>query len=44
MSAKRFVAMSADTVGDTPAQMAVFLGQERERWGKIIRATGAKAE
>ncbi len=43
-SAKRLVAMSADTVGDTPAQMAVFLGQERERWGKIIRATGAKAE
>jgi tripartite-type tricarboxylate transporter receptor subunit TctC len=42
--AKRFVDMSADAVGDTPAEMAVFLRQERERWGKVIRATGARAE
>ncbi|HXW42456.1 MAG TPA: tripartite tricarboxylate transporter substrate binding protein [Xanthobacteraceae bacterium] len=43
-AAKRFSAMSAEAVGDTPAQMALFLRQERERWSKIIRATGAKAE
>jgi tripartite-type tricarboxylate transporter receptor subunit TctC len=42
--AKRFVDMSANVVGDTPAEMAVFLHQERERWGKVIRASGAKAE
>jgi tripartite-type tricarboxylate transporter receptor subunit TctC len=42
--AKRFVDMSANVVGDTPAEMAVFLHQERERWGKVIRATGASAE
>jgi len=42
--AKRFVDMSANAVGDTPAEMAVFLRQERERWGKVIRASGAKAE
>src|SRR5579862_2782410 len=42
--AKRFVDISATAVGDTPAEMAVFLRQERERWGKVIRASGAKAE
>ena len=36
--------MSADAVGNTPAEMATFLHQERERWGNVIRATGAKAE
>ena len=41
---KRFVDMSANVVGDTPEEMAVFLRQERERWGKVIRATGARAE
>lgn len=41
---KRFADMSANVVGDTPAEMAVFLGQERERWGKVIRASGVSAE
>jgi tripartite-type tricarboxylate transporter receptor subunit TctC len=41
---QRFADMSANAVGDTPAEMAVFLHQERERWGKVIRASGAKAE
>lgn len=42
--AKRFAAMSANVVGDTPAEMATFLHQERERWGGVIRLSGAKAE
>ena len=42
--AKRFADMSANAVGDTPAEMATFLHQERERWGKVIRISGAKAE
>jgi tripartite-type tricarboxylate transporter receptor subunit TctC len=42
--AKRFVDMSLNVVGDTPTEMTVFLRQERERWGKLIRATGARAE
>jgi tripartite-type tricarboxylate transporter receptor subunit TctC len=42
--AQRFADMSANAVGDTPAEMAAFLQQERERWGKVIRASGAKAE
>ena len=42
--AQRFADISANAVGDTPAEMAIFLQQERERWGKVIRASGAKAE
>ena len=42
--AKRFSAISADAVGDTPAEMGDFLRQERERWGKVIRATGISTE
>ena len=41
---KRFVDISATVVGGTSAEMAVFLSQERERWGKVIRATGARAQ
>lgn len=43
-AAKRFVDMSVTAVGDTPAEMAVFLHQERERWGKVIRASGIKPQ
>ena len=42
--AKRLVDMSATAVGDTPAEMAVFLRDERQRWGGVIRAAGVKAE
>jgi tripartite-type tricarboxylate transporter receptor subunit TctC len=33
-----------DPVGSTPAEMALLIRQESERWGKVIRATGAKAD
>jgi tripartite-type tricarboxylate transporter receptor subunit TctC len=42
--AKRFTDISVNVVGGTPAEMGVFLHDERERWGKLIRATGASAE
>jgi tripartite-type tricarboxylate transporter receptor subunit TctC len=42
--AKRFVDISANVIGDTPAEMAIFLREERERWGKVIRATGVSTE
>ncbi len=35
---KRFAALSAQTVGNTPAEMAAFMKQEIERWGSVIRA------
>lgn len=31
-------------VGSTPAEMARFMKEERERWSQVIRATGIKAE
>jgi tripartite-type tricarboxylate transporter receptor subunit TctC len=37
---KRLSEMNLDGVGDTQAQMAQFMQQEGERWGKVIRATG----
>jgi tripartite-type tricarboxylate transporter receptor subunit TctC len=42
--AKRLVDMSATAVGDTPAQMADFLRDERQRWGGVIREAGVKAQ
>jgi len=42
--AQRLVDMSATAVGDTPAQMAGFLRDERQRWGGVIRAAGVTAE
>ncbi len=42
--AKRLNDVSMTPVGGKPADMAQFMKEERERWGAIIRATGAKAE
>jgi tripartite-type tricarboxylate transporter receptor subunit TctC len=42
--AKRIADSSLDAIGSTPAELAKFMAQERERWGKVIRATGAKAQ
>jgi tripartite-type tricarboxylate transporter receptor subunit TctC len=33
-----------DPVGGSPAEMATLIRQERERWGKVIRETGARAD
>jgi tripartite-type tricarboxylate transporter receptor subunit TctC len=41
---KLFLDLSVDAIGSTPAEMALFMKQEIERWGGVIRATGAKAE
>jgi len=43
--AKRLVEMgSIEAVGSSPAEMAVFLKQERERWGKLVRISGARED
>ena len=36
--------MSMEPVGGTPAELATFLGDERKRWGAVIRSSGAKAD
>jgi tripartite-type tricarboxylate transporter receptor subunit TctC len=41
---KRIQDMSAQPVGSTPAETAALFKEEAERWGKIIRAAGIKAE
>ncbi len=42
--AKRLLDRNFETIGSTPAEMALFLKQERERWGNLIRAIGVKAD
>ena len=42
--AKRMADLSVEPIGNTPAEMAVFLRQEVERWGSVIRSAGAKAD
>ncbi|HVY57456.1 MAG TPA: tripartite tricarboxylate transporter substrate binding protein [Xanthobacteraceae bacterium] len=44
VAAKRLVDLSVTAVGSTPAELAKFMGEERERWGKVIREAGAKVD
>ncbi len=41
---KKMQSMSLDAIGNTPAEMAQFLKEERERWGKVIQAAGVKGQ
>lgn len=41
---KRLQDMSIEAVGSTPQEMATFMGQEVQRWSKVIKATGARVE
>ena len=41
--AARLTDMSMVETGSTPAQLASFMNEERERWGNVIRTSGAKA-
>lgn len=40
----RLKALGAITVGDTPAEFSKFLKKDYERWGRVIKAAGVKAE
>ena len=42
--AKRLADLSFEAGDSSPADMAVFMKQERERWGTVIRAIGVTAE
>jgi tripartite-type tricarboxylate transporter receptor subunit TctC len=39
--AERLKKSSLIAVGSTPAEMSVFMDQERARWGKVLQAIGA---
>jgi tripartite-type tricarboxylate transporter receptor subunit TctC len=40
----RLKALGANTVGDTPDQFREFLRKDYERWARVIKAAGIKAE
>ena len=42
--AKRLQGLTLDAIGSTPEEMALFMRQERERWGTVIRVANVKAE
>jgi len=41
---ERFAALGAEPLGGTPARAAAFIKGEQEKWGKVIRDTGIKAD
>ena len=41
---ERFAADDAVALGSTPAEYAAFVKKEQERWGKVVRAAGIKAD
>jgi tripartite-type tricarboxylate transporter receptor subunit TctC len=43
-SRKRLEALGATTVGDTPAEFTAFLQKDWDRWARVIKAAGVKAE
>jgi tripartite-type tricarboxylate transporter receptor subunit TctC len=40
---ERFVQTDMETIGSTPAQCEAFLREQIQTWGKIVRASGARA-
>ncbi|MDB5795028.1 MAG: tripartite tricarboxylate transporter substrate binding protein, partial [Noviherbaspirillum sp.] len=36
--------LSLEGIGSTPAETAVFLKRESERWGKVVRQTNTTVE
>ena len=41
---ERLLADGAEPVGNTPEQFGAFIKSEIEKWGKVIKAAGLKAE
>src|SRR5262249_45514477 len=42
--AARLADMSMVATGSSPAQLSAFMREERERWGNVVRTSGARAE
>ena len=40
----RLKGLGAITVGDTPGEYLKFLRKDHERWARVIKASGVKAE
>ncbi len=41
---ERFKALGAVAIADTPAEFAAFLRKDYDRWARVIKASGVKAE
>jgi len=41
---EKFAADSATVVGDTPQEFAAFIRQEQQRWERVVKAAGIKAD
>jgi tripartite-type tricarboxylate transporter receptor subunit TctC len=41
---KALLAQGAEPVGSSPAELAQFMRDEAEKWGRVIRASGARAD
>jgi tripartite-type tricarboxylate transporter receptor subunit TctC len=41
---ERFAADDAEAVGSTPAEYGAFIKKEQERWSKVVRAAGIRAD
>ena len=41
---QKFEAQGVDPLWDTPGEFAAYLKSETDKWGKVVRATGARAE
>ena len=42
--ARRLADVGLEAVGSSPAEMGAVMRQDRERWGKVVRETGARAD
>ena len=40
----RLDAAGFETIGTTPEQFAAYIRTEIDKWGKVVKASGAKAE
>jgi len=40
----RFAAQGFDPVGDTPEAFHAYIKAEADKWGKVVKATGARAD
>ena len=41
---KRMTELSAEPVGNTPAEMLAFMKQDAERWRAVIRSANVKVD
>jgi tripartite-type tricarboxylate transporter receptor subunit TctC len=42
--AEKLIQQGADPVGDTPEEFAAYMRSETEKWGKVVKAGGMKAD